>query len=69
MKRDTKNGTLETGGRNTLPWPNFAHGARVISAKPSGAVTRWKRGWLGGQDSNLRMSVQPPLMVLEEFLP
>ena len=41
----------------TLPWPNFAHGDRIISAKFRGTarlfelpsyVTRWRRtGWLG----------------------
>src|SRR4051812_8530498 len=25
----------------TLPWPNFAHGDRVISAKPGGARGYW----------------------------
>jgi hypothetical protein len=38
LKRDTKNGPRRQRAETTLPCPNFAHGDRVMSAKPRGAA-------------------------------
>ena len=39
LKRDTKNDPPRQGPEMTLPWPNSAHGDRVISAKCRGDRT------------------------------